>query len=137
MEGSTKMARRFATQLMFAGDAAAALELYKATFPQFTVDRVEYYAAGEPGAEGSVKHAEASLNGHSLIVIDSAVQHAFTFTPAISLFVDCETMDELDVAFGQLSNGGEVFMPLDNYGFSRRFAWFSDRYGVSWQLNLA
>ena len=39
-------------------------------------------------------------------------------------------------AFNQLSAGGAVLMPLDNYGFSTKFAWVNDRLGVSWQLNL-
>jgi uncharacterized glyoxalase superfamily protein PhnB len=43
---------------------------------------------------------------------------------------------ELEAAFAALADGGQVFMPLDNYGFSTRFGWLSDRYGVSWQLNL-
>jgi uncharacterized glyoxalase superfamily protein PhnB len=38
--------------------------------------------------------------------------------------------------FATLVEGGAVFMPLGNYGFSRRFGWCSDRFGVSWQLNL-
>ena len=38
--------------------------------------------------------------------------------------------------FAILSNGGHTLMPLANYGFSRRFGWLNDRFGVSWQLNL-
>jgi predicted 3-demethylubiquinone-9 3-methyltransferase (glyoxalase superfamily) len=64
------------------------------------------------------------------------VHHPFTFTPAMSLFVDCESEAELDAAFGTLSAGGQVLMPPSNYGFSAKFAWVSDRFGVSWQLNL-
>ncbi len=131
------MAVKAATHLMFEGDATAALELYGAVFPAFRVEHVERYAAGEAGAEGTVRLASASLGGHALIVIDSPVKHGFTFTPAMSLFVECESAEELDAAFATLSAGGQVFMPLDNYGFSRRFGWCSDRFGVSWQLNLA
>jgi len=46
-------------------------------------------------------------------------------------------MTELEGAFGRLSEGGEVLMPLDDYGFSARFGWVRDRFGPSWQLNLA
>jgi predicted 3-demethylubiquinone-9 3-methyltransferase (glyoxalase superfamily) len=68
--------------------------------------------------------------------IDSPVKHNFTFTPAMSLFVDCADEAELDTLFAKLSEGGQVLMPLDNYGFSRKFGWLADKFGVSWQLNL-
>lgn len=128
---------RFATHLMFAGDASAAIELYAATFSAFRVDHLERYGPNEVGAEGSVKRADASLGEHALIIIDSPVQHAFTFTPAISLYVEYHSRAQLDAAFAALSAGGQVFMPLDDYGFSSRFGWCSDCFGVSWQLNLA
>ena len=130
------MTSRAATHLMFAGDASAAIELYSAIFPEFSVERIERYGAEMPDADGMVKRADASLKGHALVIIDSPVKHAFTFTAAMSLFVECESRSELEAAFAQLSAGGQVFMPLDNYGFSTRFGWCSDRFGVSWQLNL-
>ena len=55
----------------------------------------------------------------------------------MSLFVECETEAELDNAFEALAAGGAVLMPINNYGFSRKFGWVNDRFGVSWQLNLA
>jgi len=64
------------------------------------------------------------------------VKHQFTFTPSISLFVDCDSETELEELFSRLSAGGAVLMPLDNYGFSTRFGWVNDRFGLSWQLNL-
>jgi predicted 3-demethylubiquinone-9 3-methyltransferase (glyoxalase superfamily) len=69
--------------------------------------------------------------------IDSPVKHPFSFTPSMSLFVDCESEAELEAVFVQHSTGGSVLMPLDNYGFSTRFGWVNDRFGESWQLNLA
>lgn len=130
------MASSFATHLMFMGDASAALDLYSRTFAQFRVGTMERYGPGEPGPRGTIKRADATLGSHALVVIDSPIKHAFTFTPAISLFVNCESAEELDRAFASLSEDGQVFMPIDNYGFSRRFGWCSDRFGVSWQLNL-
>ena len=64
------------------------------------------------------------------------MKHDFTFTPSISIFVDCDDEAELEEVFEQLSRGGEVLMPIDDYGFSAGFGWVSDRFGVSWQLNL-
>ncbi len=54
----------------------------------------------------------------------------------MSLFVECESEAELDEAFARISDGGKVMMPPGNYGFSTKFAWVGDRFGVSWQLNL-
>jgi uncharacterized protein (TIGR02246 family) len=123
------------TQLMFEGRAEEAMRFYVSLF-QGSVTRIERYGPGEPGKEGSIKRAEFTLAGHRLACIDSPIKHAFTFTPSMSLFVDCRDGAELERAFSQLSEGGAVLMPLDNYGFSTRFAWVQDRFGVSWQLNL-
>jgi predicted 3-demethylubiquinone-9 3-methyltransferase (glyoxalase superfamily) len=124
------------TFLMFAGAAEEAMNFYISLFPGSRILSIERYGAGEPGREGTVKTAVFELNATRFMCIDSPVQHAFTFTPAISLFVDCDTEQQLENAFERLSAGGQILMPLDAYGFSRRFAWLQDRYGVSWQLNL-
>jgi predicted 3-demethylubiquinone-9 3-methyltransferase (glyoxalase superfamily) len=124
------------TFLMFEGKAREAMALYESVFPGLRIEHIERYARGEPGPEGTVKLARVDLNGHRLMFSDSYVKHAFTFTPSISLFVDFASAEELDAAFARLSQGGKVLMPLDNYGFSPRFGWCSDRFGVSWQLNL-
>ena len=84
----------------------------------------------------SPKVARFSVAGQTVMCIDSPARHAFTFTPAFSFFVDCESEDELVRLVSALSEGGQTYMPLDNYGFSRKFAWVGDRFGVSWQLNL-
>lgn len=130
------MPRSVATQLMFEGKAEEAMTLYVSLF-NGSVTAVEKYGPGGPGPEGTVKRAEFTLNGHRLACIDSPVKHAFTFTPSASLFVECADEVELDKAFATLSEGGAVLMPPGNYGFSRKFTWVNDRFGVSWQLNLA
>jgi predicted 3-demethylubiquinone-9 3-methyltransferase (glyoxalase superfamily) len=71
-----------------------------------------------------------------VLASDSPVKHAFDFTPSLSFFVDCTSDEEQRRLFAELSDGGAVMMPLDDYGFSKRFAWVADRFGVSWQLNL-
>jgi predicted 3-demethylubiquinone-9 3-methyltransferase (glyoxalase superfamily) len=64
------------------------------------------------------------------------VKHAFSFTPSISMFVDCETPAEVESLYVKLAEGGQTLMPLNAYPFSRKFAGVNDRFGVSWQLNL-
>jgi predicted 3-demethylubiquinone-9 3-methyltransferase (glyoxalase superfamily) len=130
------MARSVATFLMFEGVAEQAMELYVSMFSGSEIKRIERYGPGEPGAEGTVKRADFVVGGHQLMCIDSPGKHNFTFTPSISIFVDCQNEAEQEAAFKQLSEGGGVLMPLDNYGFSTKFGWLNDRFGVSWQLNL-
>jgi predicted 3-demethylubiquinone-9 3-methyltransferase (glyoxalase superfamily) len=123
--------------LMFEGKAGEAMAFYVSLFPNSEVLDAAHYGPGEAGAEGSVKKAMFSLGGQTVLCIDSPVKHAFSFTPAFSFFVECESEEQLDRLCAALSEGGMTFMPLGEYGFSRRFAWVSDRYGVSWQLNLS
>mgnify|MGYP001026633774 CR=1 FL=1 len=131
------MANNITTHLMFEGSALEAMTFYVSLFPNSAVGRVQKYGPGEHGAEGSVKIAAFTLAGRDFLCIDSPVKHGFTFTPSMSIFVECESEAELKDAFDRLAEGGGVLMPLNNYGFSKRFGWVTDRFGVSWQLNLA
>jgi predicted 3-demethylubiquinone-9 3-methyltransferase (glyoxalase superfamily) len=132
-----KPAATVSTFLMFQeGNVQDAMSIYVSVFPGVRIERIERYGPGEQGPEGTVKVAHVDLTGHRLMFSDSYVKHAFTFTPSISLLVDFGSAEELDRAFAKLSEGGKVFMPLDNYGFGRRFGGCADRFGVSWQLNV-
>jgi predicted 3-demethylubiquinone-9 3-methyltransferase (glyoxalase superfamily) len=131
------MAGKVRTHLMFDGAAEEAMNLYISLFEGSRIEKIDRYGPGEPGAEGSVKLAAFTIGEQNFQCIDSPMKHAFTFTPSMSIFVDCESEAELERVFGQLSDGGSVLMPLNNYGFSTRFGWVADRFGVSWQLNLA
>ena len=77
------------------------------------------------------------LANQEYMASENRMDHKFSFTPAISIYVNCDNEDELNQLFEKLSEGGQVMMPLDNYGFSKKFGWTADKYGVSWQLNLA
>ena len=130
------MAKCVTPFLMFEGTAEEAANLYVSVFRDSSIQSIERWAPGEPGAEGSVKQCFFTVAGLRLRCFDSPAHHAFTFTPSLSLFVDCESEAELDAAFARLSADGQVMMGPGNYGFSAKFAWVSDRFGVSWQLNL-
>ena len=122
--------------LMFQGKAEEAMTFYVSLFPGAKIDNLVRYGAGGSGAEGSVKKAAFTIGDQTVMCIDSPMPHKFTFTPAFSLFVTCETEADIDRTAAALAQGGTALMPLGSYGFSRKFAWLSDRYGVSWQLNL-
>jgi predicted 3-demethylubiquinone-9 3-methyltransferase (glyoxalase superfamily) len=122
---------------MFQGNAEKAMKFYVSLFPDAEVLDVVRYGPNEPGVEGSTKKGRVSIGGQSIIFIDSTVKHDFSFTPAFSFFVECKSDEEIGYLHSELSAGGTVFMPLGDHGFSRKFAWIGDQFGVSWQLNLA
>jgi predicted 3-demethylubiquinone-9 3-methyltransferase (glyoxalase superfamily) len=69
--------------------------------------------------------------------IDSNIKHEFTFTPSFSMFITCDTEEEINRLYENLIEGGNALMPLDDYSFSKKFGWIVDKFGVSWQFNLA
>lgn len=124
--------------LMFQGACCeAAMTLYVSTIPDSRIVNVVRYGAGGPGKEGSVVQASFIVGGQTVRCSDSPVRHAFAFTPSSSLFVECDSEAELDRIAATLVEGGQFLMPPGAYGFSRKFAWLNDRFGVSWQINLA
>lgn len=124
--------------LMFQGGVAEeAMRFYISLFADGEMLDIRRYGPGEPGPEGSVFKARFRVGGQDIHCIDSPVKHGFDFTPSVSLFVECGSAEELDRVAAALGGGGSFLMPVGEYGFSRRFAWVSDRFGVSWQLNLA
>jgi len=130
------VARSLTPFLMFEAAAEAAMTFYTSVFHSSAVESIERYGPGEMGKEGSVKRAVFQIAGQRVMCIDSPVKHGFTFTPASSLFVECENETEFDAVVGRLAESGGMLMPPANYGFSTKFAWLNDRFGVSWQINL-
>jgi predicted 3-demethylubiquinone-9 3-methyltransferase (glyoxalase superfamily) len=122
--------------LMFQGNAEEAMNYYTSLIEDSEITSITRYGANEAGEEGSVKQATFSLKGQEFMCIDSNVEHEFTFTPSFSLFITCDTEEEINRLYENLSEGGGVLMPLDDYSFSKKFGWVVDKFGVSWQLNL-
>ena len=130
----TRLLRTFMT--FQGGVAGSALDLYRDLFDDFELVDARYYGPDGPGPDGTVMTAVFRLAGHEFGCADSPVDHAWGFTPAISLWIDCDDQAELERLFDGLSDGGQVYMPVDDYGFSTRFGWVGDRFGITWQLNL-
>ncbi len=117
-------------------DAELAMNLYVELFDNSEIIEVKRWKKGTPGKEGTIMQATFSLNGKQFMCSDSPPIHDWDFTPAISNFVECKDEKELVRLFTKLSENGQVFMPLNNYGFSEKFGWVVDQFGISWQLNL-
>ncbi len=119
-----------------AGKAEEAIGLYTSLFRDSEVVSIERFSESDGQPLGFIKQAKFTLNGHLYIASENNGNHQFTFTPAISLFVECDSLEEIEDSYRVLSKNGQELMPLDDYGFSQRFGWLNDRFGVSWQLNL-
>lgn len=121
--------------LWFDGKAEEAANFYTSIFKNSRLERITHYGEAGPGPKGTVMSVIFQLEGQEFYALNGGPQ--FTFSPAISFFVNCETQEEIDDLYKKLSDGGKVLMPLDDYPFSERFGWAEDKFGVSWQLNLA
>lgn len=129
--------QKITTFLMFEGQAEEAMNFYISLFSDGEIVSLVRHDGSGGGEEGKVLHAVFSLNGQTFMCIDSSIKHEFAFTPSMSLFVNCESEQEIDELYAKLSDGGEVLMPLAPSPVSKKFGWVNDKFGVSWQLNLA
>ena len=130
------MKPKIRTFFTFFDQAEAAMNFYISLFDDAAILSIERYKAGEAGKEGTVIKAVFHIKGQEYMCIDSPIKHDFTFTPAISLFVNCDSQEEIERLSEAFSLEGKFLMPLDNYGFSQKFCWVQDKFGVSWQLNF-
>jgi predicted 3-demethylubiquinone-9 3-methyltransferase (glyoxalase superfamily) len=108
--------------LWFDGKAEEAMNFYVSVFKRSKVVRVSRYGDAGPGPKGSVMSCTFQLEGQDFYALNGGPQ--FKFTPAISLFVNCETQPEVDELWEKLSAGGRA----DQCG------WLQDKYGLSWQI---
>jgi len=128
---------QIATFLTFQDNRAEeAMNLYVELFDNSEIIDVQRWGKEAPGEEGRIMHATFNLNGKPFMCSDSPPVHDWNFSPAVSNYVECGSEGELERLFSKLAEEGNVFMPLNNYGFSQRFGWVVDQFGVSWQLNL-
>jgi predicted 3-demethylubiquinone-9 3-methyltransferase (glyoxalase superfamily) len=115
----------------------AAIEFWASVVPDSCIETLELFGPEGPGTEGTIKRAVVVIGGQRVMVHDSFMDHGFGFTPSHSFFLNCSDEPEIDRLFELLSEGGRILMPLGDYGWSRKFGWVEDRYGVAWQLELA
>jgi predicted 3-demethylubiquinone-9 3-methyltransferase (glyoxalase superfamily) len=122
--------------LWFDNQAEEAMHFYTSIFQQAKIGNVTRYGEAGPGPTGSVLVASFELLGQEFTALNGGPA-PFSFTPALSFLVNCETAAEVDRLWEKLASGGKVLMELGTYPFSEKFGWVEDRFGVSWQLNLS
>ncbi len=136
-KSTNDMNEQIATFLTFQdNNAENAMNFYVELFDNSKIIEVQRWTVGGPVEEGKIMVAKFNLNGSLFMCSDSPPIHEWNFTPAVSNFINCKDEKELETLFSKLSDNGKVMMPLDNYGFSQKFGFVEDQFGVSWQLNL-
>jgi predicted 3-demethylubiquinone-9 3-methyltransferase (glyoxalase superfamily) len=131
--GDRKINQKITPTLMFVGEqrgkAETAINFYTSIFNNAEIGNILRYVRGEePDQEGTVKHADFTLENQGFAAMDSARDHNFTFSEAISFMVECNTQQEIDYYWKELTaDGGEEGM----------CGWLKDRFGISWQVNPA
>lgn len=118
--------------LWFDKEAKEAGAFYATVFPN---SRVKQTTSLSNTPSGTVDIVVIELAGQEFTLLSAGP--LFKFTPAISFLVACETKEEVDALWNELSRGGMAMMELGSYPFSERYGWTQDRYGLSWQLMYA
>ncbi len=108
--------------LWFDSNAEEAVKFYTSIFKDSKVGSITRYGDAGPGPKGSVMTATFELHGQEFVALNGGPH--FTFSPAISFVVNCETQQEVDELWGKLSAGGAT----------EQCGWLRDRFGVSWQI---
>lgn len=121
--------QKITPSLMFVGKqyghAEEAINLYSGIFKNTALEGILRYGKNEaPDQEGKVKHAQLALNGQKFMFMESAGNHTFNFSEGVSLTIHCETQEEIDYYWSNLTQGGEESM----------CGWLKDKFGVSWQV---
>lgn len=121
--------QKITPHLWFDKEAKQAAEFYTSIFKNSAIKSA---ATLHNTPSGTVDLVAIELAGQEFRLISAGP--LFKFTPAISFVVACDTKEEVDAAWGQLSKGGSTLMELGEYPFSERYGWTQDRYGLSWQV---
>ena len=108
--------------LWFNANAEEAVNFYTSVFKNSKVVSVSRYGEGSPGTKGTFMTGTIQLEGQDFMVLNGGP--AFSFTPAVSFFVDCKTQEEGDYLWSRRMEGGKP----------EQCGWLKDKFGVSWQI---
>ena len=113
--------------LWFDSQAEEAAKFYTRLFPNSKLGSIQHQ--GE-----KVLLVEFWLGGQSFTALNGGPM--FSFNPAISFYVVCESEEEIDTLWEGMIGDGKALMPINKYPWSEKYGWLEDKYGVSWQLTL-
>ena len=108
--------------LWFDDKAEEAMNFYTSIFKDSKIGSITRYGDAGPGPKGTVMSATFQLNGQDFMALNGGPH--YTFTPAISFFVGCETQEAVDELWEKLSEGGAKL----------QCGWLTDKFGLTWQI---
>jgi predicted 3-demethylubiquinone-9 3-methyltransferase (glyoxalase superfamily) len=108
--------------LWFDDKAEEAANFYISIFKNSKMGRITRYGEAGPGPKGTAMSVTFQLEGQEFFALNGGPH--YKFTPAISLFVDCKSQEEVDELWEKLSAGGR----------KDRCGWLTDKFGLSWQI---
>jgi predicted 3-demethylubiquinone-9 3-methyltransferase (glyoxalase superfamily) len=114
--------QKITTYLWFDNQAEEAAEFYTSLFEDSRILEVQRYGDGGPGSAGTAMMVSFELAGQRFLALNGGPE--FTFTEAISLYVDCASQEEVDELWAKLTEGGA----------ESQCGWLKDRWGLSWQI---
>jgi predicted 3-demethylubiquinone-9 3-methyltransferase (glyoxalase superfamily) len=114
--------QKITTFLWFNDQAEEAMNFYTSVFKNSRIVKVSRYGDAGPGPKGSVMVGTFELEGQQFMALNGGPY--YSFTPAISLVVNCETQAEVDEYWEKLLDGGKTV----------QCGWLTDKYGLSWQI---
>lgn len=130
---NTKMnkSNKILPHFWFDKEAREAAEFYVSLFPDSNLTSVTKLP-GTPSGDAEVVRFE--LQGLKFAAISAGP--IFKLNASLSLYTYCGTEERINELYSKLTEGGSVLMPLDEYPWSKKYAWVSDRFGLSWQLDI-
>jgi predicted 3-demethylubiquinone-9 3-methyltransferase (glyoxalase superfamily) len=108
--------------LWFDDKAEEAMNFYVSLFKNSKIVSVRRYGDAGPGPKGTVMTGTFQIEGQEFHALNGGPH--YSFTPAISLFVNCETQEEVDALWEKFSAGGQI----------QQCGWITDKFGLSWQI---
>jgi len=116
------MTQKITPFLWFNNNAEEAATFYTAIFNNSKILETTRYTDAGPGPKGSVMTIRFQLEGQHFVALNGGPH--FSFTPAISLYVDCQTQEEVDTLWNKLLDGGKP----------NQCGWLTDKFGLTWQI---
>jgi len=106
------------------GKAEEALSYYTTVIENSKTQGILKYENTQSDLDGKVMHSQFCLNDTVFMAMDGVGEHHYTFSPATSFVIECETQKEIDYYWDKLGEGGTYSM----------CGWLDDKFGISWQI---